>query len=222
MTRDEAVTLVKNRLSRSTDTTLDASIVLEMRYVQEQILEKLPNLPWFLISDEIAMATVVGNPAVAVPTNVGSVTGRDFLREVEGETIQIQEPTDSTWSGIGKDNLGAIRTAYGDTPGKPKKYALVNTNFLLYPISDVIYSLKTRVYLREPRLTTNIENGWLLWAADLVIAETRFIIASDYLHDIDLAAKAEKAANIARAQLFVTNEAREHAAQNYSMGGDDN
>jgi hypothetical protein len=222
MTRDEAIVLLKGRLTRSADTALDASILLEMRFAQEQILEKLATLPWFLISDELALVTVASTPTVAVPTNVGAVTGRDFLREIEDEPLQIQDTVDGTWSPLVKDDLGAIRTEFGDEPSTPKKYALVNNNYVLRPIPDAVYNLKTRVYLRDPRLTTNIENNWLLHAADLLIAETGILIADNYLRDSAAAALFRDAAATARIRLPSTHEARAHAGRNYSMGGDDN
>lgn len=222
MTRDEAVTLVKNRLARPTDTTLDASIVLEMRYVQEQILEKKPWLPWFLLSDDIMLTMTANVSQVAVPTNVGSVTGRDFLRETEQHGLWIKETTATLWEPLTKDDYNALYNYYGDGAGKPKQYSLNGASFTLHPTPDVVYDLRGRFYLREPRLTTNIENGWLIHAADLLVAETGAIIAETYLRDAEAAGAFRQAATVAAAQLFVVHEAREHAARNYSRGGEDN
>jgi hypothetical protein len=222
MTRDEAVTLLQSRLSRSNDTTIASSIVLEMRFVQEQILEKSATLPWFLISDSINLSTTSGSELMAVPTNVGSVTGRDFLRELEQDSMYIQDPIDLTWIQLEKDDLNALHNYYGDLTGQPKKYALINGYYHLFPIPDAVYAIKTRVYLREPRLTTNIENKWLSEAADLLIAETGIFMAENYLRDAGIVASFRDAVMQARQRLQIVHEAREHAARMYSMGGEDN
>lgn len=222
MTRDEAITLLKGRLARPTDTTLDASIILEMRYVQEQMLEKKPWLPWFLLSDNITLTITPNVSQVAVPVNVGAVTGRDFLRETEDQGLWLKDTTEMLWKKLTKDDYNALYNYYEDTPGRPLKYSLDNAYFNLLPIPDLAYDLRGRFYLREPRLTSNIENGWLKEAADLVIAETGIIIAGSYLRDTEAEDKMRTAASVAAAQLLVTHEARMHAARDYSRGGDDN
>jgi hypothetical protein len=153
---------------------------------------------------------------------VGAVTGRDFLREIDQQGLWIKAAEDTLWKKLIKDDYDALYAYYGDGLGKPLQYSLSNDVFTLHPTPDIAYDLRTKVYLREPALTTNIENKWLVNAADLLIAETGMIIASRYLRDDGLVIIFNDDIKQARKRLQDTHEAREHANRSYSMGGEDN
>lgn len=213
MTRDEAVTLLQARLKRVGDTGLATSIITEMQFVQAQLLEGSPVLPWFLLNDSITtLATTLGVETVTLPAT--------FLREVEDDGLRVQD-AQGTWHDIHKDDLPAIRNAHPEPEtGRPVLYYLGNTQLFLRPIPDAIYTLRYRAYLRDTALSTNIENNWLKYAADLVIAETGIIMASRYLRDAEAAQVMLQDVAIARGRLTIADEARKHASRNYNMGDD--
>lgn len=216
MTRDEAVALLKGRLKRVSDTTLDASILAEMKFVQSQLLEGADVLPWFLLSQNLSAVTVVDEERIIVP-GTGS---RPFLREFEEGALWVQDSENNTWNELQKDDYDALFNRFKDESGIPRAYALDGEYFRLLPTPDAVYNLRVKAYLRDTALDSNIENNWLKYAADLVIAETGAIIATNYLRDAEIAAKFLADIPVARNRLMVFDEARKHANRSYQMGDD--
>ncbi len=223
MTRDEIVSAVLGRCVRSGDTTLQASAETELRILVEQELERGATLPWFLLSEFLTATTVIGEERVPLPTNVGGVTGRDFLREHETCSLWILPESATKYVELVKDDYDAIYNELGggsDSYGQPTKYSLDNQYFYLKPTPDKAYSLRMRVYLREPRLSSNIENGWTKNAGDLLIARLGIVIAGQYIRDAEALANFTAARQTAEDALWRAHEAREHAGRSYSMGDD--
>lgn len=214
MTRDEAIALIKGRLKRVTDTTLDASIIAEMQFVQSQTLEGAAILPWFLLSENLSINTVADEERVSVPASAG----RPFLREFEEGALWLQD-TEGTWHELKKDDYDALANALTGT-GQPTAYALDGQYFRLKKTPDAVYPLRVKAYLRDLALTSNIENGWLTYAADLLIAETSLIMASKYLRDVDSVPGIVADITMARNRLLVFDEARKQANRSYQMGDD--
>lgn len=224
MTRDEAVALVLARCVRTGDTALQTIAQTEMRFAIEQVLEKRATLPWFLRYGFLAMTASEGNPLVAVPTDVGGDTGRNFLREVDEDgSLWILPADGSKYTQLVKDDYDALYNQYGSeetaSRGIPRFYALSGSNFRLVPTPDADYTLRGDFYIRDTRLTSNIENNWLAEAADLVIAETGIILAGQYLHDDMLLKMFGAAKQEAERRLWQANEARMHSGRQYE-GGD--
>ena len=119
-----------------------------------------------------------------------------------------------------KDDLDALRLRYGESVGAPKAYALVGEYFHIFPLADAVYPIKLHYYRSQTALTTNIENNWLKYAADLLIAETGAVMAVQYLQNSALSDTFRAQANTARARLRTYDEARKHVGMNYQMGDD--
>lgn|SRR3990167_2641242 len=210
MNRDTAVSLLKGRLKRASDTALDTTIISEMQFVQGTVLEGAINLPWFLLSENQTASTTIDEERISLPVG--------FLREYEEGALWVQND-DGTWKELIKDDYDALANRF-TTNGKPRYYALDGEYFRLKPTPDAVYALKIRAYVADSVLSTNIENQWLLYATDLLIAETGFIMASRYLRDEPAAQTFRFEADSARTRLFIFDEARKHANRSYQMGDD--
>ena len=209
MTRDQVVAIIKARLLRADDSTVDTKIVTEMQYVQEQLLENALVLPWFLLSEFQTIDTSADEERLPLPTG--------FLREHEECSLWIYDSTEEEWLPLERDDYEVLANTHKE-PGQPEAYALDGMYFRLKPTPNETYTLRTRFYIRDTALTSNVENKWLLYASDLMVAETGFIMASTYLKDNDLASKFQADIGRARDRLNLVNEARAHTNRNYMMG----
>lgn len=209
MLRDEIVAIIKARVFRPGDTSLDAKIVTEMRLVQEQLLENAVVLPWFLLSEFQTISTTIDEERLPLPTN--------FLREHEECSLWINNPDLDKFVPLTKDDYDTLLNTY-PTAALPVAYALDGKYFRLKPTPDAVYTIKQRVYVRATSLATNIENDWLLYAADLMIGEVGQVIARNYLDNAPLADKFLIDIEKARARLALVEEARLHANRSYTMG----
>lgn len=218
MTRDEIVLLIKQRARRDADATLDARIVTELKYAQNVILEGGLTLPWFLLSDNVPLTTVIDDERVSIPTNVDSVTGKDFLREHEESALWYYDTTNVKWVELIKDDYDSLLNKYPSGTGTPKYYSLDGYYFRLKPTPNAILTLRLRCFLREPVLLSNIENAWTKYAPDLLVGEAGARIAATHLRDTVLQADFEREAQRARQRLFLVDEARKHANREMEMG----
>jgi len=210
MLRDSAVTLLKSRLRRSSDTALTNDIITEFQATQER-LEHAVTLPWFLVQDDASRQLTIGNETFATPTG--------FLRAYEdGGALWYRENATDKWIQIGRDDYDAIYNRYGITAGAPKKYSLEGTNYKIGPIPDKAYYMRTKAYVKDTVLSANIENNWLANAGDLLLAETGVVIASFYLRNSELAGEMKQWASAARTVLFAADLAWKSADRSYQMG----
>lgn len=210
MDRDTAVTLLKSRLRRAGDSSIAADIILEFQATQAR-LEQGITLPWFLVSDDTSRTATIGNENFAIPTG--------FLRLYEeGGALWYRELSTEKWKRITKEDYVDIHDTHGVTLGAPKLYTVEGLNYKLAPIPDKAYMMRTKAYVTDSVLSTNIENNWLKYASDLLLAETGIIMASFYLRNPELAEEMKQWAKLARNTLFVVDEARKHADREYKLG----
>lgn len=212
MLRDAAVAIIKSRIGNRTD--LDEEIVTEMTQAQETALEQNGMFhPWFLETGIITLGTTVAAvETLALPSN--------WLGEIEEQSMWIYDATlDQPYFELRK---GAYDVALQRFPenAKPQRYSLNKNNVLLKPTPDAAYVIQTRYFATDDVLTTNIENDWLKYASDWLIAETGIIIARDYIQDDQMAQRFIAGAQRARDRIFVANEARQHVGRAYGMGED--
>lgn len=221
MLRDDAVALIKARLGNRTDSALDAQIVTEMIYVQENILEGAVQLPWFLIAENATIQTRPHEERIPLPMSPL------FLREVDeaatddaGALFRYSQADDEEgpWVPLRKGDYGNMLVKYPQE-GRPLQYDLLGDYFRLKPTPDAQYTLRMLYYGRETSLSTgNIENKWLKWCGDLLIAHTGYNVATKIIGDsaraqvfaADLSVAVERAAKVF--------EAREHVGRTYHMG----
>lgn len=215
MIRSEAVALIKKRLKRPNDSALDAQIVTEMQFVQEQVLEESGDIrPWFLLSENLTTPTEVGESRVQVPNN--------FLDEYEEGSLWILDPTDSEYKALGKGTFEDVRLEAtideDDDPGMPQIYSLDGKYFRIKPVPDKVYTLQILVYLRDAVLASDSStNMWLTYAAELLISETGLVVAQGYLQDAAATTFFTSRRDAAMARLHRQNEARKHSNMDYRM-----
>lgn len=211
MLRDDATTLLLQRLGNRGASEYQTIIESELRAVQTLLEDDATLLPWFLTVTNWVTASVTSNEVLALPD--------DFLQEVEEAPLQVYDPTVLKWKILEKDDYDALVTAYDDEPaGIPQKYALVGVEYRLFPTPDAIYPLRQIYFGRDTALNSNIENDWLKYASDLLLNRTGYQVASVHLQDTDLAMIFADATKVAKDRLWRMNESRMHVARNYMMG----
>lgn len=199
MIRDEAVDLLMGRLGNRTHAPTQQNIIDEMVFVQETILEGDATLLWFLLTESATTQTVADEERVNVPV--------DFLMEWEEGALYITTDAGDVVNLV-KDDWDRIKERITGS-GQPEYYAIGGEYFLLRKVPDKAYTLQMRYYAKQTSLAGtygeaagsggNVENRWLKYAADWLIAETGLIIANQYL-------QSEK-----MAQLFVAQQQKAKA-----------
>ena len=183
MLRDSAVDLLMKRLGNRKDTALRDIIIGEMAFVQENILEQESELPWFLLKPETTLTTTADERLVALPD--------DFLLEWEDGELFIVDSTGEE-DFLVKGDYDLLRANNTGT-GKPKYYDFVVDNFALFPTPGTAYTLTFRYFAKASNLSgtyadaNNIENTWLKHASALLMAETGYLVALNYLQSPKLA-----------------------------------
>ena len=199
MLRDAAVDLLLQRLGQRTgQTSLRDKIIAELAFVQEVTLEGAPELPWFLLTESATTTTTIGEERVQLPG--------DFLQEWDDSAlVRIQD--DGSEKVLIRDDWDVVKYSVTGS-GPPTHYDLVGDYYLLRPVPDKSYTLKMRYYARALPLSgtygdaNNIENLWLKWASDWLIAETGALIAEQYLQSPGMAARFKEDALRARARVM--------------------
>lgn len=204
MNRDSFVLLLKSRLTRAGDSTLDAKIISELQFVQG-ILEAEAFLPWFLVGVNTSMVSVAATETVAPPAT--------FLMELSEEKSLWIRNTDLTYSPLDKFEYSPLATDedYSGS-GTPLAYSLLGNLFYLKPTPDAIFNFKLFGYFADTVITTNIENNWLKFAPDLMLAEVGKILAEKYMRDTELTATFVNDASVARSRLITVDTARREAS----------
>lgn len=206
-----AVDLMKRRMARfGTSTSLDDDILIELNQAQTR-LELSPELPWFLLSERSSIGTVANEPRIIVPV--------DMLREYEEGALWVLDASGTEhelkkkfWEDIKSDSRF-------DTPGLPSRYATVGEYFRLRPVPNAIYTVRMIYYKRQDAIVVGLENNWLKWVPDLLIAEAGVIVASNYLKNKEAAEMFQNMITVESRRLLVASEAREQA--NHPMVGED-
>jgi hypothetical protein len=209
MLRDSAVSLIATRLGNRTD--LDSRIVAEMQYVQE-MLENREYLPVFLLSDITSLATVADQDYVSLPS--------DFLREYEEGNLWYYDSTVSAgvspWKEMSKRPVQDVKEGYSLTTDSPEVYALLSDKIIVGPVPNAAYTLKFYYYARDAVLSSNIENQWLKYAPDLMIALTGLQVAT-FIQDATMINTFGAMATDADTRFMNADQARRHANQDYRM-----
>lgn len=205
MDRDTAVNLIGRRLGFRTDK--NSEIIETMQFMQETELEGDPSLPWFLIKEDATLATAADTETVTPPT--------DFLDIPDKGGLWYLAST-GKWAGMGRGSIDDLRSKH-DVSGTPEAYDLVGETLYIAPVPDAIYSLRLMYLGRALDLTTNIENLWLKYASDWMIATVLEKMATD-LQMQDLARTAGQQKLIARARVIKRSIAIEESDREDTMG----
>ncbi|MGW8181543.1 MAG: phage adaptor protein [bacterium] len=217
MLRSAAISIIKSRLGNIQGTDLDNTIVANMQLVQATVLERGQELPWFLEADTNVLGTnlttVASTETVSLPT--------DFLRELDEETYCVlrQDATeDSGWAPLQKVQTVASLGRYPGT-GEPIRYALLSGRMYLRYIPDDAYTLRLLYYQAATVLSSDVENAWLLYAPDWMIAET----CRQTAEDLQLQQLIDKFMNdsmLAKKRVMDETTARREAGFMRAMGED--
>lgn len=213
MLRDDAITLLADRMQRSDITT---RLQNEMQVAQSK-LELMPFLPWFLLTELATGATIANEERVALPA--------DFLREPDEDeaTLWLVDNTTSPAkkSFLNKSTYALLVDKYKNSIyQQPLEYALVGQYFRLRPIPDTVYTVQFLYYAAGVVLSSNIENVWLKYAPELLIARTG-MLAAKYPNDQVRFQQFQMDYNDALNQLKIADTARREAALERIMGDSD-
>lgn len=217
MLRDAAVDLMLNRLGlRQGQTNLRDHAIAEMVLAQTNELEGNAWLPWFLLGSEQGITFTASASTQSFPSGwlalwedwhpywVDSAGARHFL--------------------VREDYDVALREYTGT--GSPKVYDLVGDGQAqVFPTPDQDYIVYWRGYERDADISgsygdgNNIENGWLKWAADLLVAKAGIAMAEQYLQSAKMAQLFKGQAQVAEARLYAKHVAMtEEGKQRYMEG----
>jgi hypothetical protein len=201
MIRDSAVDLLMGRLGKRQNAFTQQDIINEMVYVQDTLLEGDATPFWFLLTEAAETTTIPDEERITLPT--------DFLQEWEEGALYIV--VDGEDCAMVKDDWDTIKNRVTGS-GQPEYYALAGDYFLVRKIPDAVYTVKMRYYGRQASLAGtygsavdtdgNIENNWLKWASDLLIAETGIVIANQYLQSEKMLQLFAAQATVARKRLI--------------------
>ena len=216
MIRDSAVDLLMGRLGNRSNATLQQAVIDEMVFVQENVLEGALELPWFCLSEKSYAVTTPSEERLALPS--------DFLAEWEEGDIFLLESDGSQTPLIRADwDVIKIQDSLKGS-GKPTHYDIGGDYYLFRKIPDDTYTIQQRYYQRQTSLAgsygdaANVENNWLKWASDWLLAETGIRVAKYRL-------QSEKMANLfvndvvaARERIRLKNIAMIESNKIRSMG----
>lgn len=208
MTRDEVVSILVERLGNRP--ALIPSIIMEMQISQAMKMEQNGKFqPWFLTTEYAIETTEVGENRIPLPD--------DFLMEVEEKGLWIKN-SEEKWVPLKKRPEDELTEFYGDTPAAPKEYALTGLNFLLFPVPDAAYQIRFKYIASQEVLNSDVENNWLKYAPDLMIALVGHTLSLTRIQNPQLAASFEKEISPAWDRLFSMHEARAHTNTQYTKG----
>lgn len=204
MTRDEAVSLIQRRLGNRTDLADD--IITEMQN-QQNLLEMMPELPWFLLKVTSTLQADASNyDQIDLPS--------DFILEYEEDDLEWNN--DGTWVPIDKDDWDAMKRADLSLYDAPSFYASIGEQFWLRPAPESQLTFRLRYYAKAAVLSTDIENVWLANAPEVLIGQTGVIMAS-YLRDKEAKALFDESLKTATVLMQAMNDRKKTQNQNMQM-----
>jgi len=216
MLRDTAILLLMQRSGNLQDSAIRDLMIAEMDFVQTIELELGLNLPWFLLSETSSITTISGEARLPNPT--------DFLREYDDGALWVYDVSQSNpWGKLTKDSYEAL-IARNLGSGRPRFYSLVGENFILFPTPDTAYTVKMKYYKKGVSIagnyggTGNVENVWLKYAPDLLIAKTGVIYAGQYDQSPERGQFFQAQAQVALKRVIDETTARENANVEQTMG----
>ena len=208
MKRDAAVQIINYRLGNR---RMGEIILAEMHFVQREVLEQRPWLPWFLESELASASTQADERRVTLPP--------DFLMEIEEESLWIETPDGGLIELEKTDYDRGMRALPGS--GQPVAYTLASGYFQFFPKPDAAYKLQMRYYGKgESIAADNLEVSWLLHAAEVVVAEVGLVMAEKHLQNANLAGAFRMDAEKANKALYDKHVALQEVNRVRLVGGE--
>lgn len=215
MNRGEAIDLIAQRLGNR-GTSLDTQIALELQQAQRE-MEALPELPWFLSVKNTSLSTTASTRTVTLPST--------FLFEDEDEGFLITDSNGKKHELRKANYLDGSLADYltnddeGDAKGLPEQYSIHAQILYLFPTPDKAYTLELNYYATDTTLSTDaIENDWLLYASDVLIARAGLQM-SRFLRDPELVQLFGADLSTAVRRMVDQSTARRMAGRVSQMGG---
>lgn len=178
MLGSEAITLMKRRLTRNTAATVELDTWIEDELVQaQQRLERLPTLPWFLLTEKSFITITKDEERIIIPAN--------FLRENPDDDMQVFDTDADDWTELRKGTIDAMRIKFPDEAGgRPREYDYAGQYFRMRPIPNLTtYQLYMTYFRRDATFTVGVENDWLKHFPDLLISEAGIPLAIGLRND---------------------------------------
>lgn len=213
MTGAEFLTLLMGRLGGRTQPATRATALLEAKLVQQTTLEGGPFLPWFLINRTKTGALSVGVRELAVPTG--------FIRELDEEDAVLATDQEGKEYNLTKRTYNDLRSWHGleATSEKPTDYCLSGASFLIFPLPTIVLATRYRCYVQDVVVNDDaVENNWLRYASDLLLAHTGYSMATKHLAWPEKAQEFSSEIGQATGRLIANHTAREEANLDRNMG----
>lgn len=209
---DDYITLLLNRLGRRSDTTLQGSVIDELRQAQRQ-LENGRFLPWFLLTRDNTTPVYAGTQAYS------SGSWDWFIRECD-EAPPVLIDAEGNRVKLIKGVHSVLADKYANaSQGTPKYYSLLKQTIYLWPTPAENYTFEFWFYQRQREIAIGgivATNAWLVNASDWLLNVAGEAVAAFHLQKADMAQRFARAASIARDNVMTLHEAREHTNMNYS------
>lgn len=218
MTRVEAVARIHLGLGfRSDQTTNIQSMLIEA----QRLLEMMPMLPYFLLTEDSDLDGEANSPDVTLPS--------DFLREDENERVRFIE-TSGRVSFMEKGDFEALTNNYqkladadqvtATTTTVVRAYALRLATIRVFPKPTVDYTVRMSYYAKQAVLNT--DGATNLWLSELYMPEVLIGFAgmrmAGLLRDKDAVSEFKVMYDIAWASVQAKSIERELASRDVRMG----
>lgn len=191
MTLDQALTELRKSLGfrSESDTAFTEKAMVALQQAQDERERPGKSLPQFLISHDEVFAVTAASQVVSYPTGfikfVDSKEGG--LRYLpSGATIPYYirkrqlKGAYAEFSTVDVESDDDIVTSETIETGRPVVYVPQADRLLVFPVPDANYTLLGDVYKHDDELTSgDVENGWLLNAPWLLIADAGIKLAKD-------------------------------------------
>ena len=168
MRRDVAVFSVQNRFSGMQGN--EVRIINEMQVAQEQF-EADAELPWFLIRR---------TEGYEITPEGYLIPPRDYLMEYEEDDNSavwvkhddlwwpLKKVQQSKWFNYSQEALGP----------RPMVYDVIGTEYYFWPAPQSVLPMRLIYYGKDRQLDSNIENGWLQHAPNLLIGAAGYAMCA--------------------------------------------
>lgn len=226
---DIAISEVQQILGWRSDKAVEIGNAL--KYAQSQREMPGKTYPWFLRQTK-TITTVSGTQAYTIPAGYIQDTeereGNLFMYSSttllgKSRTIFLNkisfEIAQQKYFGVWPFSGDAILSDQSNTlaSGPPRDYVLQESQILLYPTPNAVFTLNWRCWAAAVTLSAGIENAWLINAPWVLIGEAASKMAAD-LNNAAALATAQTILARANDDLFKATIHREEAGRRRSMG----
>lgn len=210
MTRTQAIARIARGLGFRQ--SLDPTIVIDVLKEAQRDLESGKSLPRFLVREDQTLTLVSGTHSVALPA--------DFIR-LDDEVLPYFTPANSDIPRFLKSVSfvdGVVsQFSQATTVEAPSIFVVRADTLDFITTADVSYTLTWNYFAKAEVLDTDVENLWLKFAPDWLIAEAGKRLARDF-RDAEALNSFSAMLQEARAAVFGETLAQETSGGSIQMG----